>query len=199
MILPRQLSEAASLTLLGSTGSIGESTLALVREIDNLSVFALSANTNAAQLLAQCREFSPRYAVLADSRQAAWLAAALADADCGTELLVGAEALDEVAGRWGLERFEARDEPFAPDAFADAELVVGAHGAALAGLAFCTAGTAVVEIMPDHHRFPYYASLACSGGLRYTAVPGTPVVDERHAHFTVDPEELDAAIDLVMS
>lgn len=97
MILPRQLPEAASLTLLGSTGSIGESTLALVREIDNLSVFALSANTNAAQLLAQCREFSPRYAVLADSKQAAWLAAALADADCGTELLVGAEALDEVA------------------------------------------------------------------------------------------------------
>lgn len=97
MILPRQLPEAASLTLLGSTGSIGESTLALVREIDNLSVFALSANTNAAQLLAQCREFSPRYAVLADSSQAAWLAAALADADCGTELLVGAEALDEVA------------------------------------------------------------------------------------------------------
>ncbi len=113
--------------------------------------------------------------------------------------VANAEALEEVAARWGLERFEPRDDPFAPDAFADAELVVGAHGAALANLAFCAAGTAVVEIMPDHHRFPYYASLACSGGLRYTAVAGTPVVDERHAHFTVDPEELDAAIDLVMS
>ena len=61
------LASDASLTLLGSTGSIGESTLAVARKIENLSIFALTANTNAATLLAQCLEFNPRYAVLVDS------------------------------------------------------------------------------------------------------------------------------------
>ena len=91
------LASDASLTLLGSTGSIGESTLAVARKIENLSIFALTANTNAARLLAQCLEFNPRYAVLVDSAGADQLAKALRAAGCNTELLVGPEALDQVA------------------------------------------------------------------------------------------------------
>ena len=91
------LASDASLTLLGSTGSIGESTLAVARKIENLSIFALTANTNAARLLAQCLEFNPRYAVLVDSAGADQLAKALRAAGCNTELLVGPDALDQVA------------------------------------------------------------------------------------------------------
>ncbi|MDA9568595.1 1-deoxy-D-xylulose-5-phosphate reductoisomerase, partial [Gammaproteobacteria bacterium] len=91
------LASDASLALLGSTGSIGESTLAVTRKIENLSIFALTANTNAARLLAQCLEFNPRYAVLVDSAGADQLAKTLRAAGCNTELLVGPEALDQVA------------------------------------------------------------------------------------------------------
>ena len=96
-MLPRRLQQDAMLSLLGSTGSIGESTLALVREVENLTVFALTANTNAAKLLAQCIEFAPHYAVLCDDSEAEWLRAALRESGCKTELLLGVDALDQVA------------------------------------------------------------------------------------------------------
>jgi 1-deoxy-D-xylulose-5-phosphate reductoisomerase len=96
-----ELKQAATLTLLGSTGSIGESTLAVVREVDNLSIFALSANRNVDKLLAQCLEFSPRYAVLCDpslpQERRDEFSRALHERGCKTELLLGAAALEEVA------------------------------------------------------------------------------------------------------
>lgn len=88
-----RLDTAASLSILGATGSIGESTLAVVREVDNLSVFALSANTNVKALLAQCLEFKPRYAVICDRSYAPELSEALAVQGSATEVLVGAEGL----------------------------------------------------------------------------------------------------------
>lgn len=88
-----RLDTAASLSILGATGSIGESTLAVVREVDNLSVFALSANTNVKALLAQCLEFEPRYAVICDRSYAPELSEALAVQGSATEVLVGAEGL----------------------------------------------------------------------------------------------------------
>lgn len=51
------------LTLLGSTGSIGCSTLAVVRHNpDRFTVTALVAGKNVARMVEQCLEFSPRYA-----------------------------------------------------------------------------------------------------------------------------------------
>ena len=54
------LASGASLTLLWLNRFDRESTLAVARKIENLSIFALTANTNAATLLAQCLEFNPR-------------------------------------------------------------------------------------------------------------------------------------------
>ena len=49
------------LTVLGSTGSIGTSTLDVVaRHPDRFEVFALSAATQVDLMLAQCAQFSPR-------------------------------------------------------------------------------------------------------------------------------------------
>ena len=59
------------LTVLGSTGSIGTSTLDVVaRHPDRFEVFALSAATQVDLMLAQCAQFSPRFAVMASAPHA---------------------------------------------------------------------------------------------------------------------------------
>lgn len=98
-----RLDKSASLSILGATGSIGQSTLAIVREVENLSVFALSANTNVQALLAQCLEFKPRYAVICDRSFGPELSAALAEQGSATEVLVGEEGLAQIASAPGVD------------------------------------------------------------------------------------------------
>jgi capsular polysaccharide biosynthesis protein len=50
---------------------------------------------------------------------------------------------------------------------ASASLVVAPHGAGLANLIFCRAGTKVVEIMPEAYILPCFASLSQVCGLDY--------------------------------
>ncbi len=86
------------ITILGATGSIGQSTLAVIaQQLEQFEVFALTANQNYQQLFAQCRQFQPRYAVMVDATAAAALKAELQAAAIKTEVLVGAHALHEVA------------------------------------------------------------------------------------------------------
>ncbi|NLE37488.1 MAG: 1-deoxy-D-xylulose-5-phosphate reductoisomerase, partial [Pirellulaceae bacterium] len=84
--------------VLGSTGSIGRSTLEVIDHSDGrLSVVALSGNTNVELLARQTAHFRPRWVVLTDST-----AAGSFDRSClsaGTELLVGSEALERVAAK----------------------------------------------------------------------------------------------------
>ncbi|MGC1818710.1 MAG: 1-deoxy-D-xylulose-5-phosphate reductoisomerase, partial [Casimicrobiaceae bacterium] len=56
------------LTLLGATGSIGDSTLDVVtRHPDRFEVVALAAHRNAGKLLELCRRHRPRVAALHDA------------------------------------------------------------------------------------------------------------------------------------
>ncbi len=85
-------------TVLGSTGSVGLSTLEVLRLYpERFRVVALAANRGWRALEAQCREFAPRYAVLADPLAAAALSQALAGWEGAPEVLGGAEALQWVA------------------------------------------------------------------------------------------------------
>jgi 1-deoxy-D-xylulose-5-phosphate reductoisomerase len=85
------------LTLLGATGSIGASTLDVVaRHPDRYRVFALTAHRAADALLALCVRHAPRYAVLSGLAGDAGLRRRFA-ASCKTELLFGAQALEQVA------------------------------------------------------------------------------------------------------
>lgn len=87
-----------TLTLLGSTGSIGLSTLDVIaRHPDKFRVFALAGHTQTAKLAEQCAAFRPRYAVVADAARADDLRTRLAAAGCDTEVLHGAQALVDVA------------------------------------------------------------------------------------------------------
>ena len=87
-----------SLTILGSTGSVGVNTLDVVgRHPDRFQVVALTAHTQSATLLAQCQRHRPRYAVISDARAGAALARQMKDAGLDTEVLCGPEALERVA------------------------------------------------------------------------------------------------------
>ncbi|OQX34888.1 MAG: 1-deoxy-D-xylulose-5-phosphate reductoisomerase, partial [Candidatus Sedimenticola endophacoides] len=86
------------LTVLGSTGSIGVSTLDVAaRHPRRFRVVALTANRDVGKLFAQCRQFQPRYAVMADAECARELARRLAQVACPTEVLSGVEGLESVA------------------------------------------------------------------------------------------------------
>jgi 1-deoxy-D-xylulose-5-phosphate reductoisomerase len=88
--------QPVNLALLGATGSIGSSTLDVVaRHPGRYRLFALTANGSADALLALCRKHRPAYAVLSGSAPDASLEAAFAQ--CGTELLFGARALEQIA------------------------------------------------------------------------------------------------------
>jgi 1-deoxy-D-xylulose-5-phosphate reductoisomerase len=107
--------------ILGSSGSIGVSTLdVLARHPHRFEVFALTAHSRIDELFAQCVQWRPRFAAVATSAQATALQQRLRDAKCGTEVLVGAQALCDLAAH--------------PDVDAVMAAIVGA-----AGLAPCLA------------------------------------------------------------
>ncbi|MBO9680581.1 MAG: 1-deoxy-D-xylulose-5-phosphate reductoisomerase [Acidovorax sp.] len=86
------------LTVLGSTGSIGTSTLDVVRRHpERFEIFALSAATQVDLMLAQCAEFRPRYAVMASSTHAAALAERVRAEGLGVEVLLAPDALETIA------------------------------------------------------------------------------------------------------
>ena len=85
-------------TILGSTGSIGESTLDVIsRHPDAYRVFALSCNSNIEKLVKQCEKFKPDYAVVASSESAVLCSGLLSTKDIQTEVLVGIDGLNAVA------------------------------------------------------------------------------------------------------
>lgn len=86
------------LTVLGSTGSIGTSTLDVVRRHpDDYEVFALSAATQVDLMLAQCAEFAPRYAVMASAVHAQQLAEKIQANGLVTQVLQAHGALETIA------------------------------------------------------------------------------------------------------
>ena len=86
------------LTILGSTGSIGESTLDVVsRHPEKFRVFALAGHRQVDKLVAQCKQFRPEYAVVGDAGHAAELEKKLKQEGIDTQVLYGSQALIDVA------------------------------------------------------------------------------------------------------
>ncbi|HEY6094439.1 MAG TPA: 1-deoxy-D-xylulose-5-phosphate reductoisomerase [Gallionellaceae bacterium] len=86
------------LTVLGSTGSIGTSTLDVVaRHPDRYQVVALTAFRQDELLFEQCKRFAPRYAVLLDESAAERLSKQVARAGLEVQVLCGVEALERVS------------------------------------------------------------------------------------------------------
>ena len=86
------------ITVLGSTGSIGVSTLEVIaRHPDRFDVFALSAATQVDLMLAQCAQFKPRYAVMVSEPHARLLAEKIKSNGLSTHVLHAQDALEIIA------------------------------------------------------------------------------------------------------
>lgn len=85
-------------TVLGSTGSVGVSTLDVIaRHPDRFEVFALSAATKVDEMLAQCARFSPKFAAMASAAHADLLAEKLRQNGIPTRVLQGRNSIETIA------------------------------------------------------------------------------------------------------
>jgi 1-deoxy-D-xylulose-5-phosphate reductoisomerase len=128
---------ARRVTVLGSTGSIGRSTLDLLsRHRDRFTVEALTANHNAELLAEQARALGARFAAVADEADYPALKAALSgsgiEAACGRAALIAAAERDAdwmmagIVGAAGLEPTLAAVRKGRIVAFANKEVLVSA-------------------------------------------------------------------------
>ncbi len=173
MIRDDQDGRPLGVTVLGATGSIGVSTLAvLARHPARFRTVALSAHRDVEGLLAQCLAHRPRYAAMADEAAAAELAARLRGTD--TEVLAGPVALERVAA--------------APEVDAVMAAIVGAAGL-LPALAAARAGKRVLLANKE--------ALVMSGQLFLDAVRThgatlLPIDSEHNAVFQCMPPKAQA-------
>lgn len=110
-----------TITLLGSTGSIGTQSLDVAR-MHGYTVFGLAANRSVDRLRAQIAEFRPRYVAVVDPDAYEKLAAALAGVADAPQLLKGAEGLRALAAMEG------------PDVVLNAVVGIAGLGASLAAI-----------------------------------------------------------------
>ncbi len=93
------MTDKRRLTILGSTGSVGVSTLDVVaRHSEKFEVVALTARYQTEALFEQCLKFRPRIAVMLEPAAAQDLQQRLRQAGLACEVLCGMGALEAVAG-----------------------------------------------------------------------------------------------------
>jgi len=160
------------LTLLGSTGSIGDSTLDVVaRHPERFSVYALTAHRNGDKLVEQCLRFTPEVAVVGDADTAAHVERKLRAAGNRTEVTYGNDALVDVSRDEGCDTVVAA--------------IVGAAGLA-PSLAAARAGKRILLANKE--------ALVMSGAIFMNAVHDhgavlLPVDSEHNAVFQCLPRE----------
>lgn len=87
------------ITILGSTGSIGKSTLdVLARHPELFEVYALTASSQVDLMLAQCAQFKPKVVVMVQEAAARLLMERLQSEGLSIDVRWGSAALDDVAG-----------------------------------------------------------------------------------------------------
>ncbi|MCM2289921.1 MAG: 1-deoxy-D-xylulose-5-phosphate reductoisomerase [Sulfuritalea sp.] len=171
------------LTVLGATGSIGVSTLDVVaRHPDRFEVVALTGHSRVDVLAAQCLQFRPAYAVVGAASDAQRLELLLKNAGSRTEVLHGAEALNQVASLPEVDAVMAAIVGAAglPPTLAAARagkkvLLANKEALVMAGAVFMAevkhAGAVLLPIDSEHNAvfqsMPYdYAGDMARGGVR---------------------------------
>ena len=87
-----------NITILGSTGSIGCSTLAVIRQNPTLyKAYVLVGGKNVVKMTQQCQEFKPKYVAMADQHAASELKANLINLNLDIDVFSGDEAICDLA------------------------------------------------------------------------------------------------------
>ena len=98
------MSALRQVCILGSTGSIGQSTLDVIaRHPDRFMVRSLSCGSRWQDLLQQCRRWTPVYAAVGDAAAGQQLRSALRAEGIATEVLVGESGLEHIAADPGAD------------------------------------------------------------------------------------------------
>ncbi|MFT4749108.1 MAG: 1-deoxy-D-xylulose-5-phosphate reductoisomerase, partial [Pseudohongiellaceae bacterium] len=160
------------LSILGSTGSIGQSTLAVVDVNPEFEVTALSCHRNIDLLLQQCLKYHPKIAVVSRSEDAKNLAQSLRSAGSKVEVLWGADALSSAASDDSVDMVMAA--------------IVGAAGLE-STLAAARAGKTLLLANKE--------SLVMSGDLLFREIKASgatliPIDSEHNAIFQCLPQNL---------
>lgn len=148
---------AKTISVLGSTGSIGTQTLEVARHL-GLKITALSANSSVRLLESQCREFSPKTVCIGEAHYTE-LKTALADTDikvvCGDEALAALAYEDKsetlvnaVLGMKGLRPTLAAAKAGKKIAFANKETLVA--GGTLVTEAVKAGGAELLPVDSEH-------------------------------------------------
>jgi 1-deoxy-D-xylulose-5-phosphate reductoisomerase len=167
-----------AISVLGSTGSIGVSTLDVVgRHPDRYRVFALTAHSSVDLLAQQCARFHPRVAVVGSAQAAASLQLQLKALQLRTEVLYGSQALCDVAASSECDMVMAA--------------IVGAAGLA-STLAAARAGKKILLANKE--------ALVMSGQLLIDAVAAhgatlLPIDSEHNAIFQCLPAQFKRSLD----
>ena len=165
------------ITILGSTGSIGKSTLnVLSRHTDQYRVKALTANTDVDTMAQQCRQWHPQFAVMCNETAAQQLEEVLKQQGSNTQVLSGVQGLCQVASLDDVDTVVAG--------------IVGAAGL-LPGLAAAEAGKRILLANKE--------ALVMSGQLFMDAVEKNqaellPVDSEHNAIFQCLPSAKSQAV-----
>ncbi len=94
----KENNQSKGIVILGSTGSVGRSTLDVVeRNSDKFHVVALGARCSVDELIEQTKKFSPVYVVLTDENAAIEFKQKSSQLDSVPELIVGSEGLITIA------------------------------------------------------------------------------------------------------
>ena len=147
-----------TISILGSTGSIGRQTLDVAEQL-GLRVAALTANSNVERMEAQCRKFCPRLAVMTEEAAAKELAVRLQDTSvkvlAGTDALVDAAVIPEaetvvtaVVGMVGLKATLAAIREKKRIALANKETLVCAGELVMSEADRC--GAEIVPVDSEH-------------------------------------------------
>lgn len=84
-------------SILGATGSIGDSTLKVIRHNrDRYQIHSLVANSRVEKMFSLCQEFTPKYAILENPQAAASLKQQVKDAGLKIEVMSGEQAIIEI-------------------------------------------------------------------------------------------------------
>ena len=159
--------------ILGSTGSIGVSTLEVIaRHPQRFEVFALSAATQVDKMLTQCAQFKPVFAVMASIEQGRLLQQKCEENGLPTHVLYGPKAIDKIASDERVDVVMAA--------------IVGAAGlasclaAARAGKRLLLANKEALVVGGD-----YFLQAVATGGAKLL-----PIDSEHSAVFQSLPDDL---------
>ena len=90
--------QSKGIAILGSTGSVGKSTLdVIVRNPERFHVVALGARQSVDELLTQVKQFKPSYVVITDASAASEFKAKVKDLSFSPNIIAGADGLNEIA------------------------------------------------------------------------------------------------------